>query len=381
MTVQIIARDQLVRAKRTMRESSGLLKDYWYVAAQSHQVTAKKPIQRTVLEERIVLYRGTDGKSVALSDRCLHRNAPLSAGVVVDGCIGCPYHGWTYDRTGKCINVPSEGCDGDAPEGLSLESFPTLEQDGLVWVWMGGAGSDIDKAPFRMPFYDTPGWSRYYMETRFENGVTALVENFMDVPHTVFVHRGWFRSRSRKSVGMTVERTADSVLVSYDQPDDIIGFTKLVLNPKGLPMMHTDKFYMPNVTRVDYLFGATAAVGSSLASTAAPDAAETGFVITSQCTPVSPYESLVYTLISYKLGALSEPLKAFMNFYTRRVIEQDVEIMKIHGNHVKNYGNRAYTSTPADTLHVHIEALRDHAESGGHGEKPEPRVDTTTFWI
>src|SRR5687767_9125881 len=111
MTVQIIARDQLVRAKPTMRESSGLLKDYWYVAAQSHQVTAKKPIQRTVLEERIVLYRGTDGKPVALSDRCLHRNAPLSAGVVVDGCIGCPYHGWTYDRTGKCINVPSEGCD------------------------------------------------------------------------------------------------------------------------------------------------------------------------------------------------------------------------------------------------------------------------------
>jgi phenylpropionate dioxygenase-like ring-hydroxylating dioxygenase large terminal subunit len=368
MTLQIIARDRLVRDKPTMRESSGLLKNYWYVAAQSQQVSAKKPIQRTILEERIVLYRKPDGKAVALSDRCLHRNAPLSAGEVFDGCIGCPYHGWTYDHTGKCINVPSEGCDGGVPDGLALEAFPTLEQDGLLWVWMGGPDVPVDKKPFSMPFYRTPGWSRYYMETRFENGVTALVENFMDVPHTVFVHRGWFRSRSKKAVGMHVERTEDSVLVTYDQPDDVIGFTKLLLNPKGLPMTHTDKFYMPNVTRVDYLFGE-------------PERPDTGFVITSQCTPVSAYESLVYTLISYNIGLFSEPLKRLMNVYTRRVIEQDVQIMKIHGNHLKAYGTRAYTSTPADYLHVHIEALRDHAESGGVGQKPEPRIDTTTFWI
>jgi phenylpropionate dioxygenase-like ring-hydroxylating dioxygenase large terminal subunit len=365
MTVQIIARDRLVRGKRTMRESCGLLKDYWYVAAQSHQVTGQRPIQRTILEEPLALYRARDGHVVALLDRCLHRNSPLSAGDVFDDCLGCPYHGWTYDRTGKCVNIPSEGPSGGVPDGLALEAFPVLEQDGLVWVWMGGPGSPPDKQPFAMPFYAAPGWARYYMETRFENGVTALVENFMDVPHTVFVHRGWFRSRSRKEVGMTVERTRDSVLVSYEQPEDVIGFSRLVLNPKGLPMTHTDKFYMPNVTRVDYLFGD----------------AETGFVITSQCTPVSPFESQVYTLISYKLGVLNEPLKRFLGFYTRRVIQQDVDIMKLHGAHMKSFGSRAFTSTPADYLHVHIEALRDHAESGAQGEPPEPRVDTARFWI
>src|SRR5687768_5199091 len=293
-----------------MRRRSGLLTEYWYAAALSEEVSPREPLGRVVLGEMLVLWRNAEGRAIAMSDRCLHRNALLSEGDLFNGCIGCPYHGWTYDQTGLVINVPSEGPSGGAPSGeRRLTTFPTKEQDGLIWVWMGLDG--VPKPgiePFSMPHWRTPGWRAYYMTTRFPNNVTALVENFMDVPHTVFVHRGWFRSRSRKEVGMKVERTPDSVLVTYDQPEDIIGFSKIVLNPKGLPMTHTDKFYMPNVTRVDYLFGE----------------AETGFVITSTCTPISPFETQVYTLISYKLGVFNDALKGFMNFYTRRVIQQDV---------------------------------------------------------
>ena len=97
-----------------------------------------------------------------------------------------------------------------------------------------------------MPYWNTPGWGAYYMVTDFENSVTNLVENFMDVPHTVFVHKGWFRDRSKTAIPTTVERTSSSVLVTYDQPNDAIGVTERILNPKRLPMVHTDKFYMPN---------------------------------------------------------------------------------------------------------------------------------------
>ena len=44
-----------------------------------------------------------------LKDRCLHRNAVLSEGRLKDDCLICPYHGWTFDENGKCVNVPSEG--------------------------------------------------------------------------------------------------------------------------------------------------------------------------------------------------------------------------------------------------------------------------------
>ena len=172
---------------------------------------------------------------------------------------------------------------------------------------------------------------------------------------------------------MKVERTDRSVLVTYDQPADEIGFTSRILNPKGLPMTHTDRFYMPNVTRVDYLYGD-------------PEAPETGFVITSQCTPISPLRSKVYTLISFKLPFVDvRPalpfLRGFLHFYTRRVIEQDVDIMKVHGDTARHYGARSYVSTPADTLHVFIESLRDHAEGGETEAQPEPTVAHATFWI
>ena len=363
----VIAADRLTRGRTIMRHSVGTLDRQWYVAGRSHQVTAKKPFAAQILEEKLVLFRDPAGRPVALVDRCLHRNAPLSEGDLFDGCIGCPYHGWTYDRSGAVVNVPAEGPSGAAAP-LRLESFPVRERDGLVWVWMGGPDHPPDREPFPMPNEGLPGWRSYFMETDFDNGVTALVENFMDVPHTVWVHRGWFRSRSRKPVDMKVERMDDAVLVTYDQPADEIGFTRLVLNPKGLPMTHTDRFYMPNVTRVDYLYGD-------------PEDPATGFTITSQCTPVSPLRSRVYTHIGLKLGPLTPLLEPFLRFYTRQVIEQDVDIMRVHGRNMGHYGGRQFASTPADTLHVFIESLRDWAEGGERGPKPEPTVAEARFWI
>lgn len=348
-----------------MRQRCGLLKNYWYVAAESHEVNARRPLGRTILEEMLVLWRDPEGRALAMSDRCLHRNALLSEGDLFDGCIGCPYHGWTYDREGSCVNIPSEGPQGKPARSLRLETFPVREQHGLVWVWMGGRDCPVDKDPFPMPHHGEPGWASYFMQTDFANNVTNLAENFMDVPHTVFVHKGWFRDRAQRNVKMRVERTPTSVLCTYDQPQDSIGFSSRILNPRGLPMHHTDNFYMPNVTRVDYVFGEDV----------------TGFVITSQCTPVGPFRSQVYTHIAYKLGYLGPIARLFLPFYTRRVIEQDVEIMAIQGRSLQHHQAADFRSTPADTLHVFIESLRDWDAGGGEGPRPEPCVEEVSFWI
>ncbi|MDX5298480.1 MAG: aromatic ring-hydroxylating dioxygenase subunit alpha [Gammaproteobacteria bacterium] len=348
--------------RNSLRERCGALKDYWYAAALSEAVTGKAPLSVVILETRIVLWRNRDGAVAALRDRCLHRNTFLSPGTVKDDCIRCPYHGWTFDAQGSCVNVPSEGPDGKPYPNRKVEAFPVREQHGLVWVWMGGDVAP-DKDPFPMPHYGEKGWNTYYMKTHFNNGVTQLVENFMDVPHTVFVHKGWFRDRKKLRVDSTVERTADSVLVTY-HAQDAIGFTEWVLNPKRLPMKHTDNFYMPNNTRVDYIYGDD----------------ERGFVITSTCTPISEYETTVFTLISYKFGLSNHLFKTFLPWYTRQVIQQDVEIMENQGRSLREEGP-AFRSTPADTLHVFIESLREHAQSGAQGSAPKPMSRNVVFWI
>ena len=270
--------------ERLLRDRCGRLKDYWYAACLSRELGRGAPLGRVVLGEKLVLYRDGDGSPLAFRDRCLHRNAELSEGTLLGGgCLTCPYHGWTYDRDGAVVRIPSEGQDFTPPK-LKLTKFPAREQDGLVWVYMGDP-DDVRNEPFRMPHADEPGWGSYYMQTMFDNDVTNCAENFMDVPHTVFVHKGWFRSVARKRIHAVVERTPDSVLVTYEQPQDSIGFSRLILNPRNEPMVHTDKFYMPNVTRVDYDFGS-----------------DRSFIITSQITPESDMRSRVYTLISFRLG-------------------------------------------------------------------------------
>jgi phenylpropionate dioxygenase-like ring-hydroxylating dioxygenase large terminal subunit len=345
-----------------MRADSGDLANYWYAVATSDQIAKKRPLGRTVMEQMLVLWRTSDGKVVCFDDHCLHRRALLSEGAVFDDMLGCPYHGWTYDRRGTCVGVPSEGKDGPTAGKHQLRTWHTREAYDLVWVWMGD--EEPSREVFPMPgFWGQKGWRRYYMETMFDNGVTNLVENFMDVPHTVFVHDTWFRKTSWKAVPSTVERTTDSVLVTYDHPSDSIGVQGRILNPKNLPLEHTDKFYMPNNTRVDYVWGDC----------------ERSFVITSTCTPISPFETRVFTLISYKLGRLNHLARWWMPWYTRQVIQQDVVIMANQGKSLRHLGETTFNNTEADLLHIEIEALRDAARRAE--SPPKPRTGQMTFYI
>lgn len=353
---------------RADRARWGDLGNYWYAAARSDAL-GQRPIARTVLGVALALWRRGDGGVGVVFDRCLHRNARLSAGDVVGDGIGCPYHGWTYAADGRVTGVPSLA-PGEAPPKLCLPSYPVREESGLVWVWVGDRdpASLPNRAPFPMPHWDEPGWGAYYMTTRFANGVTNLVENFMDVPHTVYVHRGWFRSPARRAVPTTVERTADSVLVTYTQPEDSIGFTKLLMNPRGEPLTHTDKFYLPNTTRVDYVWGDE------------QDPRTRAFVITSTCTPIGDDgDTEVQTLISYRLGVFNHLARVWLPLYTRRVIEQDVVIMRNQGDNLRRHGDPAFHGTAADVIHEHIEALRDAARAGD--ERPGGVVERITMWV
>ena len=339
-----------------MRHACGTLNEAWYVAALSRQVTAKRPHGATIMEEPLGLFRDGEGRARALLDRCLHRNAPLSRGALFDGCIGCPYHGWTYDGEGHVVIVPSESHTPEPRPGLAVERFPVTERDGLVWVYMGDPARAAGKEPFRMPHAGEPGWSSYWMLTPFDGDVTDLVENFMDVPHTEFVHAGWFRSASNaKEVEVTVERTRDAVHVEYFKPDDSIGFASWLLNPDRKPLTHTDRFYMPNVTRVDYMWGE-----------------RRGFVITSQITPLSPTRALVYTAITFRFGLFNPLARLALPAYTRAVIRQDVRIMALQTANLERFGGRRFHGTDADRVHRAIESLRDWAAGGEKGPAPEP---------
>ena len=86
----------------------GFIRNSWYVAAWSHEVTADNLFARTLLGEPLVFHRLADGSIAALRDQCCHRAAPLSLGRKEGDCVRCGYHGMKFDAGGKCVEIPGQ---------------------------------------------------------------------------------------------------------------------------------------------------------------------------------------------------------------------------------------------------------------------------------
>jgi phenylpropionate dioxygenase-like ring-hydroxylating dioxygenase large terminal subunit len=173
----------------------GIHPDYWYPLAWSHEVKRGKTHGVTFAGEPIVLARTESGKAFALEDRCAHRQVPLHQGVVEGESIRCGYHGWTYDCSGKCIDVPYLGRER-LPNGV--RSYPCREVEGLIFVFPGDpALAEVRPLPALGSVSD-----KKYKTRRFGRPVNChysfMHENLMDMNHQ-FLHRrqmGQMRARS-----------------------------------------------------------------------------------------------------------------------------------------------------------------------------------------
>jgi len=157
--------------------------DHWYPLAWSREVKPGKSYAAHFAGEPIVLVRPKEGAVFALENRCAHRQVPLSEGVVKDCAIRCCYHGWTYDASGKCIDVPYLGKD-KLPNGV--RSYPCREQDGMILVWPGDPQAVRPLDPLG------EAGNKAFKTRRFGKQVrchyTFMHENLMDMNHQ-FLHR------------------------------------------------------------------------------------------------------------------------------------------------------------------------------------------------
>ncbi len=116
--------------------TSSVPSDCWYAAVPSSLVVHElRPIR--ALDRPLVLFRTESGTAVSLEDRCVHRAFPLSSGALVGDDVRCGLCGFVYDSDGQCISVPTQP---NVPFGARVASFPSIESDGIVWVWLGEPG-------------------------------------------------------------------------------------------------------------------------------------------------------------------------------------------------------------------------------------------------
>ncbi|MDE2442553.1 MAG: Rieske 2Fe-2S domain-containing protein [Betaproteobacteria bacterium] len=162
-------------------------RNQWYVAGWSNEFD-EAPIERTILGERLLLFRGESGRATVLAGLCPHRFMPLVKGARSGDRIECAYHGMTFDGDGVCTKGPAGAPPGGATR---IKRYATLEQGPLVWVWMGQADA---ADPAKMPDTSrcgiaTDGWRADPNGTmHFAARYMLMVDNLFDLSHIAWVH-------------------------------------------------------------------------------------------------------------------------------------------------------------------------------------------------
>ena len=194
-------------------EQGGYIRNRWYAVALARDIS-RQPVQEWLLDEPIVLFRKTDNEVVVLRDRCPHRLVPLSRGTVIGDEIQCRYHGFQFDSTGRCTKLPGEKT---VPGAVRVQSLPSVESLGMVWVWPGDPARVDQSLLPKFPWMDQPGFLTRYIWRVFEAPFGLIVDNLMDLTHVHFVHSIiGVDNLVHESEPMQVWEEADHVLYKRD---------------------------------------------------------------------------------------------------------------------------------------------------------------------
>ena len=226
-----------------------MIRNQWYAVMDSSQVRSQ-PVGVTRMGERLVFWRDAAGKVSCLYDKCVHRGVMLSKGKVIGGCLQCPFHGLEYDASGRVTSIPANGIKAPVPDGFKVNSYPTHETHGFIWIWWG----DNPPADLKPPlFFDDigEGFSYATVYDNWDTHYSRAIENQLDVAHLPFVHYNTIGRGGLTLVdGPGFQRVSDDMfqVYYYNRKDDGTPPRK----PNEVPVPDPDKdfkleFISPNL--------------------------------------------------------------------------------------------------------------------------------------
>jgi phthalate 4,5-dioxygenase len=115
-----------------------LMRQYWLPFLYSWEVEPDGPPLRVrLLGEDLIAFRATDGTLGLLGDPCAHRGASLFFGRNEENGLRCVYHGWKYDVSGRCVDMPNEPAESNFKDKIMHTAYSAREQGGVVFAYMG----------------------------------------------------------------------------------------------------------------------------------------------------------------------------------------------------------------------------------------------------
>lgn len=219
-----------------MIEDNILVND-WLPVCRSQDIPEGGVFGTRLLAEEIVVWR-VNGVLHAWRDLCIHRGTRLSLGAVKEGCLVCPYHGWHYDESGRCVHIPAHP-EQTPPTKAQAFTYHVCEAYEMVWVALGEPQTEIPPFP---EWHDDSFRKLFCGPYPVNASGPRIIENFLDIAHFPFVHEGILGDQGHPDIAEYEARFGPEGVVAQGvqvyQPDpygtgegDTVSYTYKALRP------------------------------------------------------------------------------------------------------------------------------------------------------
>jgi 5,5'-dehydrodivanillate O-demethylase len=167
-----------------------LMRRYWHPVAATVQLEDHPVRKVRILGEDLVLFRDRSGTLGLIAPRCPHRAMHMAFGIPEAEGLRCPYHGWRFDGTGRCLEQPLAAPDSTFKDRVRTTAYPVQEMGGLVWAYLGP-----EPAPLlpRFDLYEQDQGLRQIVGHMLPCNWLQVMENRGDQHHAVYLHGRLFQ--------------------------------------------------------------------------------------------------------------------------------------------------------------------------------------------
>jgi phthalate 4,5-dioxygenase oxygenase subunit len=171
-----------------------LFRRYWLPALHVEELPENDcpPVRVKMLCERLIAFRDSEGRFGLIDEFCAHRGVSLWFGRVEEGGLRCAYHGWKYDVTGQCLEVPSEPENSNFCEKVKLTGYPLVQVGDILWAYFGDPAQQPDLPEFE--FVQVPSEQTYTSKRWQESNWLQALEGGIDSSHVSWLHSGGLKS-------------------------------------------------------------------------------------------------------------------------------------------------------------------------------------------
>lgn len=311
------------------------LKHQWMPITTVKKISSK-PQRFVLLGIPIVIYK-INNQIIALQDRCPHRGAPLSSGKLEGVLLQCPYHGWRFNQSGKCIKIPGLEKKINLAD-KNVPAYPTQIYMGLVFVC-------LNKNETTLPLYNisvlnSRKYSSYLIQFELEGDILNIIENTLDATHTHYIHAGLLRhDNKRQTIKANLKVNEHFAEVYYEDKQKQSGLISSLFERNRKSSV--GRFHFPLIVELEYY--------SKEHLTAS---------FTFYLSPITEKKHRAFLLISYRYHWLTSWVKklTFLPFI-KMALKQDISILTKQENNSIYFPSASYKSTELDLLRPHIERI------------------------